>query len=291
VTGAPDIKEEVRRFYDQVGWSRVGECCFQNARYEDLRPVSREYIHRCHARVARHLNPSGRYFLDAGSGPIQYPEYVGYSQGFELRVCADLSHVALQEARKRIGSHGRFVVADIAHLPFRTDSFEATVSLHTIHHVPEHEQLRAYQELHRTLAPGASAVIVNGWRSSSLMKLAAPLMRLIQAALTIYRRLRGGGEGRERTTQAGAAELEESGTFVARRDVAWVEREIGGRMPIEILTWRSVRTAFLRTVVHPRLGGRWLLRVIYMLEERFPNFFGRHGQYPLIVLRKSRAGR
>ena len=46
------------QFYDQVGWQQVSEGQYQNARYEDLRPVSREYIHRCHLRVNRHLAAS-----------------------------------------------------------------------------------------------------------------------------------------------------------------------------------------------------------------------------------------
>ncbi len=40
-----EVKQEVREFYDQVGWQVVGEDLYQNARYEDLRPVSQEYIH------------------------------------------------------------------------------------------------------------------------------------------------------------------------------------------------------------------------------------------------------
>src|SRR5574341_1011961 len=76
-----DIKQQVKAFYDQVGWQEVGEGVYQNARYEDLRPVARDYIHRCHLRLLRHLKPAGRYLLDAGCGPIQYPEYLEYSQG------------------------------------------------------------------------------------------------------------------------------------------------------------------------------------------------------------------
>ncbi len=83
-----DIKQQVRDFYNQVGWKEVGEGVYQNARYEDLRPVSREYIHRCHLRVLRHLKPRGRFLLDAGSGPIQYPEYLEYSRGYQRRICA-----------------------------------------------------------------------------------------------------------------------------------------------------------------------------------------------------------
>lgn len=60
-----NIKQEVRQFYDQVGWSLVSDDVYQNAHYEDLRPVSREYIHRCHLRVCRHLQSIGTYILDA----------------------------------------------------------------------------------------------------------------------------------------------------------------------------------------------------------------------------------
>ena len=35
-----------------------------------------------------------------------------------------------QEARKRIGAHGLFVVCDVANLPFRPDVFDGVVSLH-----------------------------------------------------------------------------------------------------------------------------------------------------------------
>ncbi len=114
MSSEPQIKQQVREFYDQVGWQLVGEDVYQNARYEDLRPVAHDYIHRCHLRVARHLKPQGTYLLDAGSGPIQYPEYLEYSRSYQYRVCVDLSQTAIKEARKRIGEHGLYVVADVA---------------------------------------------------------------------------------------------------------------------------------------------------------------------------------
>ena len=45
------IKQEVQSFYDRVGWKEVSDGVYQNARFEDLRPVSKEYIHRCHLRA------------------------------------------------------------------------------------------------------------------------------------------------------------------------------------------------------------------------------------------------
>lgn len=283
MTTPVDVKQQVRRFYDQIGWQEVGEGVYQNARYEDLRPVSREYIQRCHRRVARHLKPSGRLLLDAGSGPIQYPEYLEYSRGYRYRVCADISIQALQEARKRIGEHGLFVVCDIANLPFKPEAFDGVVSLHTIHHLPEEEHLRAYTEIFRVLADGCSAVVVNGWPESPLMRACEPLVRLGNRARNWLARRRGEIE----TVPKAQADLEKpKGTFISRHGYAWVKEELGQRMPLEVLVWRSVSVRFLRSLIHPWLGGRYWLRLLYWLEERWPAWFGEKGQYPLIVVRK-----
>ncbi len=173
-----NTKQQVREFYDRIGWSQVSEGLYQNARYEDLRPVSRRYIHDCHLRVNRHLAPQGDYLLDAGSGPVQWPEYLTYSQGYRFRVCADISITALREARARLGSHGLYVVADIANLPFRPDAFDGIVSMHAIHHLPLPEHKRAYLELDRVLKPARLAVVINGWHNPLLMRLAEPFIRL-----------------------------------------------------------------------------------------------------------------
>jgi len=288
VTADPEIKHQVRQFYDQVGWQRVGDCCYQNARYEDLRPVSREYIHRCHMRVLRHLAPGGSFMLDAGSGPIQYPEYLEYSKGYKYRVCADISYVALEEARARIGDHGLYVVADVANLPFEAEVFEGVTSLHTIHHLLVKDQISAYQEIYRVLAASCVAVIVNGWRESVIMSAFNPLIRLAKRLLAFYRKVSGRSRVRfEHDVSSDTYEKgDPKGTYVHRQNSSWLTGEIGTLMPVEILVWRSVSTRFLRTLIHRRLGGRWVLKVLCWLEECAPHFFGLYGQYPLIVIRK-----
>jgi len=283
-----DVKQHVREFYDQVGWQEVSEGIYQNARYEDLRPVAREYIHRCHLRVAGQLHPSGRYFLDAGSGPIQYPEYLDYSRGYQRRVCADISIQALQEAHRRIGVHGLFVVADIACLPFKADAFDGVISLHTIHHLPEDEHLRAYQELHRVLAQGCLAVVVNGWPESRLMNFFEPLIRLSNRLRNLWRRLaaRQASPDKGSATPCSEEQRPPKGTFINRNGVGWVKTEVGSRMPVEILVWRSASVRFLRSLIHPWLAGRYWLRLLFWLEQRYPRWLGENGQYPLIVIRK-----
>ena len=90
-----EVKQQVRNFYDQIGWRMESDGFYQNARYEDLRPVAKEYIEKCHLRINRHLKRPGKYLLDAGSGPIQYPVYLTYMEGYQYRFCMDISIVAL----------------------------------------------------------------------------------------------------------------------------------------------------------------------------------------------------
>jgi SAM-dependent methyltransferase len=291
-----EVKQEVRQFYDQVGWKLVGDEVYQNARYEDLRPVARSYIHDCHLRVARHLSPTGRYLLDAGSGPVQYPQYLEYSRGYDFRVCADISISALTEARRRVGEHALYVVADIANLPFREGAFDGVVSLHTIHHLPEDEHLHAFGELYRVLLPGRSAVVVNGWDRSRLMDLADPFIRVANWLRHVFDRLGGrktaeidGEPARRRDPSKSkkAFKLEtHKGTFTEKHDATWVKEAVGASMPVEIGVWRSVTVRFMRALIHPRLGGRLWLKLLFSLEERSPRFFGENGKYPLIVIRK-----
>ena len=280
-----EIKQQVREFYDHVGWQEQSDGFYQNASYEDLRPVSHNYIHKCHLRVLRHLNRQGHFLLDAGSGPIQYPEYLQYSQGYQNRVCADISIVALQEARKRIGDHGLFVVCDVAHLPFKSGCFDGAVSLHTLHHLSPDDHILAYQEIHATLRSSATAVIVNGWDNPPLSVFFNFWIRLYQRLYAFIR-----SEQKSMTDQLSAdnGEVKPStrGTYVRKNNAAWLQKEVGNHIPIQIWCWRSVSVRFLRSFIHARLGGRIKLQVIYWFEERFPHFLGKVGQYPLIVVRK-----
>ncbi len=285
------VKREVRDFYDSVGWKEIADGLYQNARYEDLRPVAREYVHRCHMRVKRHLLPEGELFLDAGSGPIQYPEYLEYAHGFRFRVCLDISELALRQARERIGDRGLFVIGDITRLPFEGLAFDSLVSLHTIHHLPADEQERGFRELARVLADGGQGAIVYSWGEHSA------LMRVARLPIAVARVMRGmiTGGGRSKDRQPGVSSQAESvekglltrpGTHTAHQDYMWALAHLGDLPGFEIRVWRSVSTAFTRALIFEPLLGRVWLRILFWLEDLAPHWFGRVGQYPLFVIHK-----
>ena len=268
----------MREFYDQIGWSQVGDGLYQNARYEDLRPVAQEYIHKCHLRVNRHLDPQGRFFLDAGSGPVQWKEYLTYSEHYAYRVCGDLSITALREARQRLGDKGLYVVMDIARLPFKADAFDGLVSMHTIHHLPAQDHKKAYAELVRVLMPGHRAVVVNGWSNP-------PLMRIADRVANLFKRPARNDSSKSAPAQVKAEEP--TGTFVHKSNAGWLREQLKDVTPIKIYCWRSVSTKFTRTYIREKAGGKLILRLIYWLEELFPRFFGENGQYPIVAIKKT----
>jgi 2-polyprenyl-3-methyl-5-hydroxy-6-metoxy-1,4-benzoquinol methylase len=280
--GASQVRAEVRAYYESVGWSQIGEGLYQNARYEDLRPVSREYIQRCHRRVGRHLEVSGRLLLDAGSGPIQYPEYLEYSRGYRHRVCLDISRRALVEARRRIGEHGWFVLGDLAALPFRARAFDGLVSLHALHHVPAEEQETALGEFVRVTAPAGMAAVVYSWGDrSGLMAFFRPLIRL---ASILQRWIAGWRQASAPAPSAASEALAARGSHTFKHDHAWMTAALARLGGGEIRVWRSVSTAFTRSLIHRPLFGGPVLRLLFALEERAPHWIGRHGMYPLILL-------
>jgi ubiquinone/menaquinone biosynthesis C-methylase UbiE len=283
-----DVQQSVRDFYDKVGWQLTDAEVYQNARYEDLRPVSRDYIHRCHLRVARHLPKSGTYLLDAGSGPIQYAEYLAYSAGYQYRVCLDLSITALKEARKRIASHGLYVVADVTQMPFKNEVMDGAVTLHTFHHLPADTQKQAYLEIMRVLTEPGTAVVVNGWTESALMNGLRWLVSFMEKMGSWWLKIRknSGKVPAQARNFSNEAVQKPKGTYITKIDYQWLKNELDGVIPYEVFVWRSVSVRFLRAVFHPWLFGKVKLAVLYRLEELFPEYFGRVGQYPLIVLKK-----
>lgn len=301
----PEARERVRRFYDEVGWSAAGENVFVDAAaFEDLRPVSRDYISKCHLRVAEHLPAHGRFLLDVASGPIQYDEYMTYSAGYEYRICADISLVALRKAREKLKEKGLYVLADITRLPFKEASIDGVVSLHTIYHVSSERQADAFAEVYRTLKPGGAAVVVYSWGSKSLLMNVAFLpentcragveliRKLIPSGIrkAVRRLLMGGISGAtgvgKASNPAGLPSNTKPSLYFQPHDYAWVKKEVASRMSCRIVCWRSLGVDFLRAFVRPGRVGKGFLAMMFRLETRFPYFFGRYGQCPMIVINK-----
>ena len=284
----PGIKNQIMEYYNSVGWKNIREGVFHNASREDLRPVAREYVHRCRMRVLRHISAKGTYLVDAGSGPIQYPEYLEYSRGYRYRVCLDISRLALVEARERIGNHGLMVLGDISHLPFRKGAADGVVSLHAVHHIPGEEQLGAFKEMQRILKPGRTAVVVHSWGNlAPIQKIFRRPVRWVLRLRKRFSSIRSRSNNDQQASEGKpiAVDTIQSPTF--RHDFNWVQENLGSFPGFKLLVWRTVNPKFSRVFISRFFFGRFWLRLLYFLEERAPVFFARFGQYPMIIFNGS----
>ena len=262
----------VQDFYDSFGWLKEGDHYLDTLTFVDVRPISMEYLERCHRRIRRHLPARGRFMLDAASGPVQYDEYRRLSEGFRFRVCVDFSARALHEAQLNLGDHGLYILGDVTVLPLRAESVDAAVSLHTIYHLKAEQQATAFEELYRVLKPAASAVVVYEWGRRRIVRRAlAKGVRTLGLA-----RRRRSAEPHQPTPPP---------LFAHKHTCGWFRKQNWSFDP-DVRSWSSVRGPFLRRFVHERFFGGQLLELLYRLEEWAPHLAGRFGRYPMIVIRK-----
>ena len=257
-------KESTRQYYDNFGWQK-GDGSYRDVQaFTDMRSAPWSYTKRCIRRVGKHLPSAGRYLLDVASGPIPYPEYMSLHDGFDRRICVDLSIEALKEARRKLGDRGIYILGDLTRLPLQDGSVDAAVSFHTIYHIPADEQEKAFTELYRVLRRSGKAAIIYSWGYSAL---ASRLQRFLDKM---------GVPPAKGTTG--------SGLYYHGHKKEWF---FGKTWPFryEVRGWRTIGGDDLQ-----RMGDGPMFRLaygaLYALESMFPSFFGRHGQYPLILISK-----
>ena len=272
----PDTAEErVSRFYSTVGWETDGEITEDARRWEDSREHAKEYVSKCRLRVLRHMPANGVNILDMASGPIQYKEYLEYSKNFRKRYCVDLSSAALEQARKRIGDHGVFLHGSFFDIPLEENFFDCAVSLHTIYHIDKDRQEEAVRKLIRVTKSGKPVVIVysNPDTIVSHVKSSLPfqLLRRARSVFTWPRKEAMQAEGLSPNFHS--------------HPVKWWDR-FEDVATVRVFPWRSFDSDTQKGLIPDNRMGRKLLDVLFKLEDRFPEVFVEHFQYPLIVLTK-----
>ena len=266
MTKARKITELVEGLYESIGWTMVGDVTFDAQSSEDLRECSKVYVAACRLRVLRHLPPSGDRILDMASGPIQYTEYLKYSEGFNTRVCVDLSQRALDMAKTKLGPRGEYHVGDFLELDI--DSVDAAVSLHTLYHIDKELQEAAVRKLIAVTKPGGRIVIVYSNPAYFISALFAPARKLGRA----IRPMRNAGES-------------PNTIYFYRYPLSWWNRFNDSGI-VSIHPWRTFSTRDQRILFfNNRLGTR-ILAKLFALEDRYPRFFCTIGCYPMIVVQK-----
>lgn len=274
----PELKV-VQAFYNEFGWVKSDAGLFNDTTaFTETRHCARRYQVRCNDRILAHLG-RGTYLLDVASGAIPHAEYREHSRQYRTRICVDFSIRALREARAQIGDHGLFILGDITRLPLATDAIDAVMSLHTIYHLPPEEQVKACDELMRVARPGAPVLVVYVWRYSPFMRLADGLRRFPRFVRRVLRSLRGDPAATPAAPSDAAAPP--PALFFHPCDHDWFAAHIAARHPVSLWVWSAVTSEFQSRFFTDDRRGRLLSAFVGKLEDAFPHWCGRMGQYPI----------
>ena len=286
---APDLrkgmsfdKKRVFDYYNEVAYAiRDSLNIYEDSpKWVDFREVSSEYIRHSFTRAARYYPSGGKYILDVASGPIGLPEYMALSEGYEYRICMDISVNALLQAKHNMenaGLKGIFVCGDITNIPMQDNVADTVLSQHTLYHIPRNEQARAVNEMYRVARTGAKIVIVYNWFFHSwFMNISLHVIQLYRIA----RHLAGKLYVRMFRSKPWL--------YFYTHSPRWFRRSFAFGSDIEFYCWRSVNKYFLDLYIHKWLGGEKFLGWLQRMEAKYPRFMGTFGDYPVIVITKQK---
>lgn len=247
------VAASVRRWYDQHGWRRDDA----TGLYRDTatfsgagsRSVGAAYYEATSYERLNNRFTGGRYFLDAACGALAHREYLPWSAAFDARLCVDISSLALDEARSKLGSHGLFVQANIAELPLADGSIDGGLSAYTVQHVAADDQVPVLREFVRVLSPGATFVIISG---------VEPAIRSF-----FYRAFRGLFRRFTYKNKAQVTEL----YYFPRSPEWWQARFAELGIAAEVQTMRLLRPNEYRLLFG---GAIWPAKMLHAIERRFP---------------------
>lgn len=287
-----DAIQLVKDYYESYGWKKRPNGKYHDAIVSiDSRKVINRYYQRSLNRGGICFRQGGRYFLDAASGANPYVEY---SVNYRWHVCVDFSFQALEEARSILGSHGLYVMADVAALPFKDDLFEGVLSANTLVHIPESKQPKALHELCRVLRPVFPCVIIY---HSSEDPLAAKLVHWFLAARRVVGTITGLRYLKRQFFKAKSDLKEIFNNACADHHVpplhfqplplSWFHEQLKpmGLTP-DIQVYRLISKGFSEVFIPDNALGEFFLSVVSSLEGAFAHFLVRFSHLATIIIRK-----
>lgn len=244
--------------------------------FVDFRPFLLEYTRHGFYNCRQYLPSSGKYFIDAACGPVAYKEYMALAEGYECRICLDLSINALLQARENLLGHGQkaiLICCDLCAIPIRDNLAEAVICQHALFHIRKNLQATALKELVRVAAKDGRVAIVYDWFYHSWF------MNIALGPFQVYRIVR------HAAGKIYARMFQKDKLYFHAHSLRWFRNHQPGKK-MEVYTWRSINIHFSRFYLHPKFGGSWLINRIWSWEKKYPRFMGKVGEYPIIVIDK-----
>lgn len=259
----------VKDFYEGQGWEFSESNSHDAVINENLSEVASNYVRKVRLRIKQQLG-SGGNLLDIGCGPIQYEEYVAYSEMFEHRVCVDLSEKALKAAEKKMGLKGSYIVGDylsLASLDFVP--YDGATLVNVLYHVDKKLQSVMVRKILSELNVGKKLVVVY----SNAYTISAVLTKIAVIGKHLYQRI---------FCKSNMSELDNPIYFFRHKPKFW--KQFSNEASIEVRAWRTFSPQLERIFFRRLLLGKTGLQVLFNLEQYA--LWAKFSEYQIIVLTK-----
>jgi ubiquinone/menaquinone biosynthesis C-methylase UbiE/uncharacterized protein YbaR (Trm112 family) len=271
-------KERVFNYYNDITYDlKNGKKIYKDSpKWVDFRDVANKYIRNSFTKAKKYLNPKGKYLLDIASGPIGLEEYLELSENFEYRICADISVNALIQAKLNYSpKKGIYICADITNIPLKENTCDSVLCQHTLYHIPKNEQKTAVNEMYRVVKPNSNIAIVYSLFFHSWF------MNITLFPIQLYRIVR-------HITGKIYVRLFNSKPrlYFYPHSLRWFKRNFEFSQNIDFYCWRSTNKYFLNLYIHKWFFGSKLLEKLKNSEDKHPKFWGRFGEYPVVLIKK-----
>ncbi len=250
----------VYRYYNTSGWKK-DKSNFEDAKlFEDLRINSKDYVSKCRKRILKFIPKEGKNILDFASGPIQYKEYLLYSKNFKYRHCVDFSKEAIKIAKKKLKKKGKYYCNDFLKIKFKKNFFDCIISMHTIYHIDQSKQAQVINKMIDVAKPNTPIIIVYSNPDNIISKIKKVFK---------YKRKN---------------KIKNNLYFFCNSNKWW--NKFKKRADINMYPWRSFSSGHQKILFPDNFLGKYMLKILYLLEDKFKNFFVKNFQYQIIILKK-----
>jgi ubiquinone/menaquinone biosynthesis C-methylase UbiE len=263
------MRESVTNFYNRKGWQFINGVSHDAQINENMTEVASQYVKKIRLRIRDHIG-EGKVLLDIGCGPIQYPEYVAYSENFTKRVCVDLSKEALEIAKTKIGGPAEFIEGDYLNLATLQDSpFDDATLINVLYHVDKDSQSVLVNKILDDLKDQGALVIIY----SNPKSFSSRLTQLLMRTRNVIRNKNLKHQNR----------IFENPIYFYRHSLSfWKNFQSSAK--VEIFAWRTFSPQLEKILFRKYFFGKLLLDLLFHLEQL--KFWARISEYQLIVLTK-----
>ena len=250
----------VNKFYNNSGWKKKNKNTVDATLFEDLRSNAKEYVSKCRKRLRNYIPKKGIHILDFASGPIQYPEYLEYSKNFKLRHCIDFSKLAIQTAKLKLGNKGKYYCNDFFKIKLKKNYFDCILSLHTIYHIDKKLQAKAVIKLINISKKETPIIIVYSNPNTLINKVKKIIFkkRIKKNKTNLY--------------------------FFCHSIKWWSQFEKTAY--VKLKPWRSFSSDHQKILFPDNAIGKFLFKILFIMEEKFQKFFFNNFQYYTVIIKK-----